>query len=890
MKDNCGSLSSIESKDILPSMRREEFGDQNPEALRDQYQTLLEVTESIASHRDVSKLFHALAQLLRNVLHFDYLSVRLHDPEREVMRLHILEKSAPGELVSELPVDESLAGFVWQTQQALIIDDIEHEVRFPRAMQRLRDNHIKSCCGLPLSTAYRRLGAMTLGSIRGKAYHPAGIRFLEQVARQIAVAIDNALNFDQAQSLQKQFKGERDHLSLLLEVNNALVSTLNLSELLNAVSASLRPLVPHEYASLSLYDPKTRCLQVHALDSPAGNKLYEECLSVPVEGTPTGLAYSSRKPVVLNREDLERFPGDISRLLLAQKVQSVCCLPLISHNRAFGALNLASLLETAFGPEDVQLLNEVASQVAIAVENALNFEQTQSVQQQLKEEHDRLRLLLDVNNTIVSSLDLRELLNAVSMSIRRLVPHEYASLSLYDAETERLQIHALDFPASKGLIQEGLWIPVEGTPHGRALTSRQPLFVTLQDIEEFELTPRIRAEGLKSGCFLPLISHGRPLGTLVVASLQAETFPQKDADLLQHVANQIAIAVENALSYRQVVDRANTLREEKLYLQDEIRTEHNFEEIIGESAALKKVLEQIQTVAPTDSTILLLGETGTGKELIARAIHNLSGRRERTLVKVNCAAIPTGLLESELFGHEKGAFTGAIGQRVGRFELAHRGTLFLDEVGDIPLELQPKLLRVLQEQEFERLGSARTIHVDVRLVAATNTDLTRKVQEKEFRQDLYYRLNVFPITIPPLRDRKEDIPLLVRYFVQRYARRMKKPIDTIPTKAMTVLTEYHWPGNVRELENFIERAVILTRGAELQIPLAEFKQRAKLMPVPANAFATLEHAEREHIMRALGETAWVIGGPAGAAARLGLKRTTLQSRMRKLGITRPAYD
>jgi formate hydrogenlyase transcriptional activator len=890
MKDNCGSLSSIGSKDILLAMRSAEFADQKAEALRDQYQTLLEVTESIASHRDLSELFHDLAQPLRNVLHFDYLSVRLHDPERKVMRLHILEKSAPGELVRELPVDESLAGFVWQTQQALLIDDIEHDVRFPRAMQRLRENHIKSCCCLPLSTAHRRLGAITLGSVREKAYQPTNFRFLEQVARQVAVAIDNALNFEQAQSLQKQFKVERDHLSLLLEVNNALVSTLNLGELLKAVSASLRRLVPHEYASLSLYEPKTGCLQVHALDFPVDNRLYDECLSVPVEDTPTGLAYSSRKPVVLNREGLERLSSDVCRLLLAKKVQSVCCLPLISHNRALGALNLASLQENAFGPEVVQLLNEVASQVAIAVENALNFEQTQSVQQQLKEEHDRLRLLLDVNNTVVSTLDLRELLNAVSASLRRLVPHEYASLSLYDAETQRLQIHALDFPASKGLIQEGLWIPVEGTPHGRALTLRQPLFVTLQEIEEFELTPRIRAEGLKSGCFLPLISHGRPLGTIVVASLQAETFPQKDADLLQHVANQIAIAVENALSYRQVVDRANKLREEKLYLQDEIRTEYNFEEIIGESAALKKVLEQIQTVAPTDSTILILGETGTGKELIARAIHNLSARGERTLVKVNCAAIPTGLLESELFGHEKGAFTGAIGQRVGRFELAHRGTLFLDEVGDIPLELQPKLLRVLQEQEFERLGSARTIRVDVRLVAATNTDLSGKVEEKQFRQDLYYRLNVFPITIPPLRDRKEDIPLLVRYFAQKYARRMKKPIDAIPAKAMTALTEYHWPGNVRELENFIERAVILSRGAELKFPLAEFKQRTNFTPAPAlSAFATLEHAEREHIVRALGESHWVIGGPAGAAARLGLKRTTLQSRMRKLGITRSDY-
>jgi formate hydrogenlyase transcriptional activator len=346
--------------------------------------------------------------------------------------------------------------------------------------------------------------------------------------------------------------------------------------------------------------------------------------------------------------------------------------------------------------------------------------------------------------------------------------------------------------------------------------------------------------------------------------------------------------VENSLAFGQIVEHANKLSEEKLYLQDEIRTEYNFEEIVGESPALKQILGQIQTVAPIDSTILILGETGTGKELIARAIHNLSARRERTLVKVNCAAIPTGLLESELFGHEKGAFTGAIAQRIGRFELAHRGTLFLDEVGDIPFDLQPKLLRVLQEQEFERLGSPRTIRVDVRLVAATNADLAQKVADNQFRSDLYYRLNVFPVIIPPLRERREDIPLLVRYFAQKHARRMKKPIDTIPVKAMTALTEYYWPGNVRELENFIERAVILSRGTELQLPLAELKQRTQsVAAVVSNGFATLEHAERDHIVRALTETAWVIGGPTGAAARLGMKRTTLQSRMRKLGISRP---
>ncbi|MGH7926449.1 MAG: sigma 54-interacting transcriptional regulator, partial [Candidatus Binatia bacterium] len=610
----------------------------------------------------------------------------------------------------------------------------------------------------------------------------------------------------------------------------------------------------------------------------------------PME-TPAGWVWQTQKPWVVSHLDSDtRFP-ELCSWLYERGMRSLCVIPVTTAVRKLGALAFGSTQEKAYSDADVVFLQQVARHVAVAVDNALNFEQAQSVQQQLKEQHDRLRLLLDVNNTVVSVLDLRELLNAVSGSLRSLVPHEYASLSLYDAESHRLNIHALDFPVSKVMLTEGLWVPVDGSPTGRALTTRQPVFINSSDIEQFgsDLARRILAEGLKSALCLPLIAHGRPLGTLTVASLHEDTFPQKDAELLQHVANQIAIGVENALAYGKVVDRAKKLTDENLYLQDEIRTQHNFEEIIGESPALKQILEQLTTVAPTDSTILILGETGTGKELIARAIHNLSARRERTLVKVNCAAIPTGLLESELFGHERGAFTGAITQRVGRFELAHRGTLFLDEVGDIPLELQPKLLRVLQEQEFERLGSTRTTRVDVRLVAATNVDLAQKVATGQFRSDLYYRLNVFPVRMPALRERREDIPLLVRYFAQKYARRMKKPIETIPLKAMNALTVYHWPGNVRELENFIERAVILSRGMELQLPVTELRQRTQtqtaVSPVPGG-FATLEHAEREHIVRALTETAWVIGGPAGAAARLGMKRTTLQSRIRKLGITR----
>jgi formate hydrogenlyase transcriptional activator len=393
--------------------------------------------------------------------------------------------------------------------------------------------------------------------------------------------------------------------------------------------------------------------------------------------------------------------------------------------------------------------------------------------------------------------------------------------------------------------------------------------------------------GLKSGCLVPLISHDRALGILGVGSLQENAFTADDAELLNQVGKQVAIAVENALAFRQIDELKNQLKEEKLYLEEEIRTEYNFEEIIGASQVLKRVLQDVETVAATDSTVLIYGETGTGKELIAHAIHNLSLRRERTLVKVNCAAIPTGLLESEFFGHERGAFTGAIDRRIGRFELAHQGTIFLDEVEDIPLELQSKLLRVLQEQEFERLGSSRTQRVDVRVVAATNTDLAELVAERKFRNDLYYRLNVFPITVPPLRERPEDIPLLVHFFANRFAQQMKKKIESVSKETMAALVSYNWPGNIRELQNLVERGVILSRSPTLEIPLTELKRSTRLPGSQSNSSTTLESVERDHILRVLSETRWVIGGPSGAAARLGMNRTTLNHRMRKLGISRP---
>jgi formate hydrogenlyase transcriptional activator len=573
-------------------------------------------------------------------------------------------------------------------------------------------------------------------------------------------------------------------------------------------------------------------------------------------------------------------------------VRSCCILPLTTAQRRLGAMGLGGTEPSAYGHADLQFLAQVASFVAVAVENVLNYEAAQCYQGELARERDRLQVVLDVTNAMVVNLDLRQLFRAVSELLRRLIRHEYASLVLVDPVKGQLRLEALDFPGGNSQIHEAQSASVEESPAAAAMRTRRPTLWNRADAEQFpsEIVRRLLAEGLQSAVCVPLLRGDHALGTLNVASTRDAAFTPQDVELLMQIGNELAIAVENALAFRQIAELKDKLAEEKLYLEDEIRTKYDFEEIVGDSQALKRVLRDVETVAPTDSTVLIRGESGTGKELIARAIHNLSARRERTFMKVNCAAIPTGLIESELFGHEKGAFTGAISQKIGRFELADKGTLFLDEIGDIPLELQPKLLRVLQEREFERLGSTRTVKVDIRLVTATNRELGQMIANREFREDLFYRLNVFPITLPPLRERREDIPVLARYFTQKYARRMNRPIETIPSEAMEALTHWNWPGNVRELENFIERAVILTRGSVLHVPLAELRNGGEgAASALSGPLSTLEEAEREHILRALRESKWVVGGAAGAAARLGMKRTTLQSRMRKLGIARDGY-
>jgi formate hydrogenlyase transcriptional activator len=502
-----------------------------------------------------------------------------------------------------------------------------------------------------------------------------------------------------------------------------------------------------------------------------------------------------------------------------------------------------------------------------------------------KQAEDRLQLLLDVTNRVVSNLQLRDVLRSISGNIRRVMQCDCASLALPDAENKQLRLSMLDVPEGKGVLNEEGVYSIEGSPYGAAFRTMKPLALDSPFTAWLD-NPVVQSricEGFKSFCFIPLIRRNRAVGTLNLGRLRDDAFTQEDLYFLGRIASQIAIAVEDASEYGPITPAKERLAPRKFCLENEIRLEHNFEEIIGNSPRLKAVLDSVRIVAPADSTVLIHGETGTGKEMIARAIHNLSPRKGQAFVKVNCAAIPLGLLESELFGHEKGSFTGAIAQRIGRFELAHKGTLFLDEVGDIPLELQPKLLRVLQEQEFERLGSTRTQRVDVRLLAATNASLTQMIAEKKFRSDLYYRLNVFPIDVPPLRDRRNDIPLLVRYFANKYARRMGKQIESIPNETMDALSRYSWPGNIRELQNLMERAALLSTGSSLRVPLAEILTDSGLSAVSGGN--ALEQARREQIVRALRESNWVVGGARGAAARLGLKRTSLAYKMQKLGIS-----
>jgi formate hydrogenlyase transcriptional activator len=683
----------------------------------------------------------------------------------------------------------------------------------------------------------------------------------------------------------------------LVRVSQAIGAHGDPKELFGILMDELHGVVQFDLIGVSLRDQDSDTFQNYFIDMTSRSELVPEEKLTPGE-TITSWVYERQEPLLKSTDEMEPCYGRLQAILKRLYIRSICALPLTTAHRKLGAITFGSKQVDAYSPNNIRFVSQVADYIALAFDDALNFAALRRTSEELQTKNDHLQLLLDVTNQVVSNLELRDLLRAISQDVRRVMQCDYASLALPDAENKQLRLYAVDFPEGKGFLHEELVYPIEGTPSGTAFRTMKPL--TLQSPFtgwlNYPIVQIAVREGLKSCCFLPLISRNRAIGILVLARLRDDAFGQADISFLSQVANQIALAVENALAYREIRELKEQLSKEKLYLEDEIRTEMNFAQIIGNSASLRRVLKHVETVAPTDSTVLIYGETGTGKELIARGIHDLSPRRSKPFVKLNCAAIPTGLLESELFGHEKGAFTGAIAQRIGRFEVADGGTIFLDEIGEIPLELQTKLLRVLQEREFERLGSSRTLRTDARLIAATNRDLEAMVAEQKFRSDLYFRLNVFPVHVPPLRERQGDIPLLVRHFTQQFSRLMKKVMETIPSAAMDALCRYHWPGNIRELQNVIERAVIVSAGpalsidvSDLKLPKASHPEERAAAPNSATNGALhhlLEETERQQILQTLKQCNWVVAGPNGAAARLGMNRSTLQVRIRKLGISR----
>jgi formate hydrogenlyase transcriptional activator len=660
----------------------------------------------------------------------------------------------------------------------------------------------------------------------------------------------------------------------LLRATNAIGTCTDCDAAADMLVKTLLEVVPFDYLQLVAFESGTKTVGWHLLYSNGRRHDVPEA-NVVLEDTPIAWVHESQQALVTADWREEARFAKHAEFLNGLGIASTCVLPLARGERRLGALSIGSPHPDAYSEEEVHFLSLVADQIALAIDAAVNFYLSRQAQ-------DRLKLILDLTNQVVSNLNFQELLGTISASVRQVMRCDAAAIMLPEPDGVHLRVHALDFPDSRGIFTKHVLIPIADSNPGETYRSGKPWVLNRLDPAEVppEMYAKASGEGINSFCDMPLISRNRSLGVLALASREEDAFDREATTFLSQVAQQVAIGVENALAFGEIADLKDKLAQEKLYLEDEIRGEMDFEGIVGQSSALRHVLKLVETVAPSDSTVLLLGETGTGKELIARAIHERSRRKERTFVKLNCAAIPTGLLESELFGHERGAFTGAIAQKVGRLELADQGSLFLDEVGDIPIEIQPKLLRALQEREFERLGSNRTKKVDVRLVAATNRDLEKMMENREFRSDLYYRLNVFPIRIPPLRERPEDIPLLVRYFTQKYGRLMNKEIESIPAAAMRKLSSWHWPGNIRELENFIERSVILTHGTALQAPIAELINNGRTTPVAG----TREANERDEMVRILKTTNGRVAGPEGAAARMGLKRTTLIARMKKLGV------
>ncbi len=835
------------------------------------YEAVLRLSEALSQCRESEDLTEILSDQLREFLQFLQFYIIVYKQNSTEVEWAVVgrEKSLVAGY-ADVPIERRPSWRAYTTQEPFHIRDWKSDERIPARFKEgiaAQGLDVGPLVFVPLTTPHRRLGALGMSGPPGTVYTSDDIAFLRLIGRVVAFAIDDNFNLRRAEAARAELERQNEKLQRSeRELRDVIESIPSMAWSAGADGAAeffnRRWL---DYAGLTAGQAQGWgwTSAVHPDDF---NGLVEYWQGMLASGKPGEI-----------EARLRRFNG-IYRWFFF---------------RATPAFDDSGKVVKWYGTNTDIELRKKAEQI-LAVQNT------------------RLQLLLKLTSEITSNLELREVLRAISASIRELMHCDLVHVSLPDAASGKFRVHALDFPESKGFVKEELLITPTGVAK-RALDNLEPAVRSTANREDFppDYYDLLVAEGVKTQCVIPLVNQGRAVGVLAIARITENPFTPEEVNFLGEASGQISIAIENCLAYREVSELKEKLAQEKLYLEQEIRGNMDFGQIVGNSPALKSVLQLVETVAASDSTVLVLGETGTGKELIARAIHDSGRRKDRTFVKVNCAAIPTGLLESELFGHEKGAFTGAIIQKIGRLELADLGTLFLDEVGDIPLEIQPKLLRAIQEREFERLGSTRTRKVNVRLIAATNRDLETMVAAHEFRSDLYYRLNVFPIKIPPLRERKEDIPLLVSYFVEKFAKQMQKKIDSIPAAVMKGLKTWEWPGNIRELENLVERAVILTRGRSLEAPLSELRKvkvddgerapadqeniarivKETIKALHANsAAADLDvKKQRDAIVRALTVSMGRVGGANGAAARMGLNRTTLLARMKKLGIDSRDY-
>jgi len=829
------------------------------------YEAVLRISEALSACRETEDLTRILSEQLREFLDFfQFYIVCYKENSTEVEWAVVGSEKNLISAYADVPVEDRPSWRAYATQQPFHIADWDADERVPaRLKQGIADQglHIGPLVFVPLTTPHRRLGALGMSGRPGTVYSAEDISFLSLIGRVVAFAIDDNFNLRQAESAQRELQSQNERLQRSERELQEVIETIPAMAWSAATDGAAEFFNRRwlDYAGLSA-DQVRGWGWTSAVHPDDLSRLADYWRSVLASGEPG--EFEAR---------LRRFDG-VYRWFLFRAT------PSLDHGRVV----------KWYGTNT-------------------DIEARKTAEQAIVTQNSRLQLLLKLTQEITSNLEFRELLRAISASIREVMDCDAVQIWLADSASGKFRLYALDFPEGKGFVKEGILIESVGACK-RALETLQPTIRSIANPQEFppDLYKLMLAEGLKTQCVIPLVSHGRAVAALTINRRTDNPFLPDEIDFLKEASGQIAIAIENCLAFSQISELKEKLAQEKVYLEEEIRSDMGFEQIVGNSPALKHVLQLVETVASSDSTVLLLGETGTGKELIARAIHDRSGRKNRTFVKLNCAAIPTGLLESELFGHEKGAFTGAITQKIGRLELADQGTLFLDEVGDIPLEVQPKLLRALQEREFERLGSTHTRKVNVRLVAATNRDLENMIAAREFRSDLYYRLNVFPIRIPPLRERKHDIPLLVSYFVQKFAKQMQKKVESIPGSVMKALTAWEWPGNVRELENFVERAVILSRGRSLAAPLAELRKVsgaeskaaaanhddiARIVKETINALHGNNSAtgdrlknQRDEIVRELTAAKGRVGGADGAAARMRMKRTTLLARMKKLEI------